>query len=154
MSAWLSFVAVAALAILSWVLYRRFASDRLSVFTERRRTSSRTVSRGEFVDGNRHLAVALAVTDSMFFFENSDLEASLDLQWVGEVEYDNELATGASVDTGKVLRLRCYSQTFEFVLPQNAVAQWEKALPARRLSDGVSPMVAAAAATRLAEAAQ
>ena len=93
------------------------------------------VSRGEFVDGNRHLAVALAVTDSTFFYENSDMQASLDLQWVREIEYDTELATGTAVAGGKALRLRCYSQTFEFVLPNDVVARWHMMMPPRRAAE-------------------
>jgi hypothetical protein len=103
----------------------------MPVQTERRRTTSRLVSRGEFVDGNRHLAVALAVTQSTFFYENSEMQASLDLEWVREIEYDTELATGGAVAHGNVLRLRSNSQTFEFVLPEDAVAAWRTTLPPR-----------------------
>jgi hypothetical protein len=123
--------AVVVLAFLGWNLYRRFGADRLAVFTEKRRTSSRMVSRGEFVDGNRHLEVALALTQSTFFYENSDMQASLDLDWVREIEYDNELMTGAAVQNGKVLRLRSNSQTFEFVLPNDVVPRWHMMLPPR-----------------------
>ena len=45
------------------------------------------------------------VTKSTLFYENNDMEASVDLQWVSEVEYDDGLATGAPVKGGKVLRL-------------------------------------------------
>jgi hypothetical protein len=124
-----------AVAVLGWNLYRRLGSDRIAKFIERRRTMSRMASRGEFVDGNRHLAVALAVTDSTFFYENTDMQASLDLQWVREIEYDTELATGLAVAGGKVLRLRCYSQTFEFVLPNDVVARWHMMLPPRRVAE-------------------
>jgi hypothetical protein len=135
MPTWILIVAIAALAVLGWMLYRRLGADRIAKFMERRRTTSRMVSRGEFVDGNRHLAVALAVTDSTFFYENSDMQASLDLQWVREIEYDTELATGTAVTGGKVLRLRCYSQTFEFVLPNDVVARWHMMMPPRRAAD-------------------
>jgi hypothetical protein len=135
MPTWLLIAAVVALAVLGWSLYRRLGSDRIAKFIERRRTTSRMVSRGEFVDGNRHLAVALAVTDSTFFYENSDMQASLDLQWVREIEYDNELTTGAAVTGGKVLRLRCYSQTFEFVLPNDVIARWHMMMPPRRVAE-------------------
>lgn len=113
-------------------LFRRFRADRLAELTDRRRATSRMVGRGEFVDGNRHLEVALALTDSTFFYENPDMEASLDLEWVQEVEYDSSLATGAAIPNGKVLRLRCHSQTFEFVLPPEMASRWSLALPARR----------------------
>jgi hypothetical protein len=132
MMALLTIVAVVAVAFLGWNLYGRFGIDRIAALNERRRETSRLVSRGEFVDGNRHLAVALAVTHSTFFYENSDMNASLDLHWVREIEYDSELATGLAVEGGKVLRLRSRSQTFEFVIPNDVVARWHMMLPPRR----------------------
>src|SRR5438034_9594726 len=102
----ISIAAVVAAIFLGWRLYRRVGADYIAQLNERRRATSRLVSRGEFVDGNRHLEVALAVTHSTLFYENRDMQASVDLQWVREIEYDNELATGSVVDGGKVLRLR------------------------------------------------
>jgi hypothetical protein len=139
MPTWFVIAAFIALAVLGWTLYRRIGADRIEKFMERRRKTARMVSRGEFVDGNRHLAVALAVTDSTFFYENSDMQASLDLQWVREIEYDTELATGGAVAGGKVLRVRSDSQTFEFVLPNDVVARWHMMMPPRR---AVVPAVA------------
>lgn len=132
MMIWISLLAVAAAAFLAWNLFQRFGSDRLAGFNERRRPTSRMVGRGEYVDGSRHLAVALAVTHETFFYENSDMQASLDLHWVREIEYDNELAMGTVVKGGKVLRLRSQSQTFEFVVPTESVARWHMMLPPRR----------------------
>jgi len=131
MMIWLTIAALIAVAALGLNLYRRIGSDRIGNFNERRRASSRMVSRGEFVDGNRHLAVALAVTESTFFYENSDMQASLDLQWVREIEYDTELGTGLVVNGGKVLRMRTSGQTFEFVLPNDVVPRWHMMLPPR-----------------------
>ena len=147
MLAWLSIASVVAVALLGWNLYRRFGTDRIAELTERRRGTSRMVSRGEYVDGNRHLAVALAVTQSAFFYENSDMQGSLDLQWVREIEYDTRLATGAAIAEGKVLRLRCYSQTFEFVLPNDVVPRWHLMLPPRRSMEPavIAPPLAAVA---------
>jgi hypothetical protein len=119
-------------AFLLFNLIKRLATDRIEVFNESRRGTSRLVSRGELVDGNRHLDVALALTDSAFIYENSDMQATLERIWIQEVEYENELSTGQPVGEGKVLRLRCSSKTFEFVLPREAVPQWELALPAHR----------------------
>ena len=146
MMPWLVLFAVIAAGFLGWNLYRRFGSDRILAFNEKRRESSRIVGRGELVDGNRHLEVALAVTQSTFFYENADMEASIDLQWVREIEYDTELSTGTTPATGKVLRLRSHSQTFEFVLPDDSVARWHMMLPPRRATDssiGVPQVVAA-----------
>lgn len=131
MQEWLLILAVVVVGVLGWNLFRRFGSDKLAEINDRRRPTSRLVSRGEFVDGSRHLAVALAVTKSTFFYENTDMNASVDLQWIQEIEYDTELSTGATVE-GKVLRLRSNSQTFEFVLPEATVSRWHLALPARR----------------------
>ena len=129
---WVSLAVVLVAAFLAWNLSRRLRADRLAAMSERRRAESRFVSRGEFVDGNRHLAVALALTNSTFFYENSDMEASIDLEWVREVEYDNELATGGMVAAGEVMRLRSDSQTFEFVVPSDTTERWHSVLPPRR----------------------
>ena len=126
--------AAAVIAVLSWNLFRRFTSDQLQVINDRRRPTSRIVSRGEFIDGSRRLEVALALTGTAFYYESSTVQASLDLEWIEEVDYDTNLATGRSITGGKVMRLRCHRQVFEFVLPSDASAAWETALPAGRRS--------------------
>lgn len=138
-------VAIVAIALLSWHLYRRFGADRILAFNEKRRATSRLVGRAELVDGNRHLDVAIAVTQSTFYYENADMQASIDLQFVREIEYDSELSTGTTPATGKVLRLRSHSQTFEFVLPDDVVARWHMMLPPRRTVEtaGIVPQVVA-----------
>lgn len=147
MMTWLTIAAVVVVALLGWNLYRRFGTDRIAAFNERRRAGSKIVSRGEYVDGNRHLDVALALTQSTLFYENSDMEASIDLEWVREIEYDTELATGLAIPEGRVLRLRSQSQMFEFVLPREHVTRWHMLLPPRRVSrTNITPPVAPVAA--------
>ncbi len=131
----LTIAAVVAVGILAWYLYGRFGVKRIAQLNEKRRSSSRLVSPGEFVDGNRHLQVALAVTHETLFYENPDMEASIDLHWVREIEYDTELATGTTPPSGKVLRLRTHSQAFEFVIPEDVVARWHMMLPPRRAAE-------------------
>jgi hypothetical protein len=126
-------IAGVAVAILTFSLFKRFAADRFDAFAARLRDSSRLVSRGELVDGNRHLAVALALTDASFIYESTDGQSSFDRKWIQEVEYENQLSTGQSVGDRKVLRLRCFSKTFEFVLSQQAIQQWQLILPAHRM---------------------
>jgi hypothetical protein len=138
----LSIAAVSVVLFLGWNLYRRLGADRIGALCETRRSASRIVSRGEFVDGNRHLEVALALTGTTFFYETADMQASLELQWVKEIEYDTHLATGNIATAGRVLRLRCYSQVFEFVLPNDVVPRWYMLLPPRRASSLVVPDVA------------
>jgi hypothetical protein len=123
---------VVVVAVLGWNLFRRFGSDRIGALMETRRATSRLVGRGELVDGNRHLDVALAVTQSTLFYENAKMQASVDLQWVREIEYDSVLATGAAPATGKVLRLRLDIRVLEFVIAADDMPRWHLALPARR----------------------
>jgi hypothetical protein len=144
MLSWLVLVALIVVGFLGWNLYRRFGADRIQALNDKRRAATRIVGRGEFVDGNRHMDVALAVTQSTFFYENADMQASLDLDWIREIEYDTELATGTTPATGKVLRLRSHSQTFEFVLPNDVVARWHMMLPPRR---AMAPLIEVPAAT-------
>jgi hypothetical protein len=144
---WYLMAAAVAVAVLVWSLSRRFASDRLQIFKDRRRPSSRLVSNGEFVDGNRHVPVALALTESSFFYENPDMEASIDLSAIREIEYANELATGAAIASGKVLRIRCHSQAFEFVLPEDVVSKWKLVLPSHGANVVMAPLMAGAAPT-------
>lgn len=129
---WTTIVALLALSSLGWMLRSHMSASRIEAITNRRRPTSRIVSSGEYVDGNRHLNVALALTKTDFHYENRDMQASFDLRQVREIEYDTRLATGHTVDNGNVLRIRCASQQFEFVLPKNVVERWHLMLPPRR----------------------
>lgn len=131
MLAWLTMAALVVVALLVWNLSKRVGSDRITELNDRRRATARLVGRGELVDGNRHIEVALAVTKSTLFYENADMQASIDLQWVREVEYVSQLITGSVVSTGRVMRLRSHSQTVEFVIPHDVVARWNAMLPPR-----------------------
>lgn len=125
-------VAAAVLVVLGLNLIKRFGSDRIQHFMDSRRASSRLVSRGELIDGSRHLLVSLALNGSAIYYENSDMQASLELQWVEEVEYEDDLVTGRYIGKGKILRLRCFSQAFEFLIPTAVLQQWKTMLPAHR----------------------
>jgi len=137
MLVWLSIAAAGVAAFLCWNLYRRFAVDRLEKFIAVRRPTSRMVSAAEFADGNRHLQVALAVTSSDLFYENADMQASIDLRFIREIEYDVSLSTGQPVPSGKVLRIRSSSQVFEFVIADNLVLRWQTALPPRGRNESI-----------------
>lgn len=141
MFAWLSIGGVVIVAALAWNLTRRFAADGIGRFKDSRRASSRLVSGAEFIDGSRHLPISLALNDRALYYENADMQASLDLDWIQEVEYENDLVTGQQVGHGKVLRLRCFSQVFEFIIPSDAVQQWQGVLPARRTHAAVADSV-------------
>jgi hypothetical protein len=142
---WISVVAVVVIALLCWTLYRHVGASRIDALLDKRRPTSRMVSSGELVDGSRHLKVALALTGTDLFYENADMEASLDLRWIREIEYDTRLATGHAVEGGRVLRIRCFSQVFEFVLPKDVVPRWHMMLPPRPRPQSLSETEVAAA---------
>jgi hypothetical protein len=131
MLVWLSVAALGVVASLCWILYRHIAASRIEALTNKRRATSRMVGSGEFVDGSRHLEVALALTNTDLFYENGQMQASLDLRWIREIEYDTRLATGHAVEGGKVLRIRSFSQVFEFIVPNDDLVRWHMMLPPR-----------------------
>jgi hypothetical protein len=123
---------VVAVAVLAVVYLKLRAKDTIDAALAKHRGSSKLVSRAEYVEGAEKIPVALALTDSSFFYENADLEASFDLDRLDEIEYDDDLATGAKLHAGcGVLRLRSHGATFEFVLEKGDCAKWEAALPRR-----------------------
>ncbi|HEY3052814.1 MAG TPA: hypothetical protein VGK04_05430 [Thermoanaerobaculia bacterium] len=130
-SVWLLIFAV-VIALLAWNLWKRLGADRMQRLNDVRRKTCRLVGIGELIDGSRHIPVALAVSNSTFYYENSEMRGSLELDSVQEVEYENELVTGQAVSHGRVLRLRCFSRVFEFILDNAAIPQWQAILPSVR----------------------
>jgi hypothetical protein len=133
---WIGVVTVAgivALAILIWLFIRARSSDQIEEFLAKRRANSKIATRAEFVEGLERMPVALALSDAGLSYENHDLQASLDLNRLEEVEYDDELVTGKEIEDAKVLRIRSHGQTFEFILDKGTADRWIAALPAKRL---------------------
>jgi hypothetical protein len=131
----LSVVGVLAVAVLTWFFIRTRSADLLEAMMAKRRGSSRLVSRAEFVEGMDHIPVALSLNDKSIQYENSDLEARLELDRIEEVEYDDELSFGKGIEHGQVLRLRSHGHAFEFIIDKSSAAQWQTALPPHRLND-------------------
>lgn len=128
-------VGVVVLVALVYLFLRVRTKDLLDETIKRRSATSRVCTRAEFVEGRERIPVALALTDDTIYYENPDLQASLELKQIDEVEYDDETATGQSVD-GKTLRLRAHGHTFEFVMDSNTARLWQTALPPHRLDEG------------------
>ncbi len=121
---------LAVVAVLVSVYLKLRRKDMLAAIMEKHRRESRLVSRAEYVEGAEKIPVALALTDDTFYYENEDLQASFELARIDEIEYDDELATGRSVQSGcRVLRLRSHGATFEFVLEPADCSKWLAALP-------------------------
>ena len=138
----LSVVGLIVLAVLVVVFLKVRQKDILSAMMEKRRPSSKLVTRAEYVEGAEAIPVVVALTDDTFFYENSDLEASFELNRIDEIEYADDLATGRHhAENAEVLRLRSHGTTFEFLLEKPECAKWRAALPARRLGSPVAQAV-------------
>jgi hypothetical protein len=127
-----SLIGAVIVAVLGWNLLRRFASDRIQRLMDGRRSSSRLVSRGEYIDEGRHVRVSLALNGAAFYYESAESKDSLDLEWVEEVEYGNDDVTGPIIGEARLMRLRCFDQPFEFLIPIDALHYWQAMLPAHR----------------------
>jgi len=125
-------IGVVVLAILIWLYFRLRSKDHVEEVLAKHRASARVCSRACLLEGMEQIPVALALTADAINYENRDLQASIDLSVIEEVEYDDETATGHTI-AGKVLRLRAHNHVFEFTLDLPAAKQWEAALPARRI---------------------
>ncbi len=121
------------LAVVLVAVYLKLrAKDRIDEHLAKLRGTSKLVSRAEYVEGAERMPVAIGLSDTAFFYENADLEASFDLDRLDEIEYDDDLTTGRSLTSGcRVLRLRSHGATFEFVLEKADCDKWMAALPAR-----------------------
>jgi len=128
----LTVIGVVVLAILVWVYFRMRSKDHVEQVLAKYKASARVCSRACLFEGMEQIPVALALTADAINYENRDLQASIDLSVIEEVEYDDETATGHTVP-GKVLRLRAHNHLFEFMLDLPSAKQWETALPARRI---------------------
>ena len=125
-------VGVVVLAVLTVIFLKVRQKDLTGAMMEKRRASSKIVSRADYVEGAEKIPVALSLTTDCLYYENPDLEASFELNRLDEIEYAEDLATGQEIGAScRVLRLRSHGATFEFVLDQVEAAKWAAALPAR-----------------------
>jgi hypothetical protein len=125
-------IGVVVLAILLWIFVRLRSKDRVDEVLAKHRSSASACSRANLVEGMEMIPVALVLTGDAIYYENTDIQASIELPLIEEVEYDDETGTGHGV-AGKVLRIRAHNHVFEFVLDMPSARQWETALPAKRI---------------------
>jgi hypothetical protein len=123
---------VAALAVLVWWYRRSRVNDAFEVILSRHRQTAKVSSRAELVDGRNHIPVALTLEQLSIYYENSDLDAMLDIDQIDEVEYGSDLLTGG-IATGAVLRLRAHGRAIEFVLDMATARRWSELLPPHRM---------------------
>jgi hypothetical protein len=130
----MTLIGLIVLAVMVVIFLKVRQKDLVAAFMEKRRPTSKLVSRADYVEGVEKIPVALSLSETALFYENPDLEASFDLDRIDEIEYSQDLSTGRSHDTEhEVLRLRSHGATFEFLLEKTDVNKWMAALPPRRL---------------------
>jgi hypothetical protein len=142
---WVGTVTVVGLVVLAgliWMFIRTRNKDLLEEIMNKRRPSSKIVSRAEYVNGLDRLPVAMSLTEDTFYYENPDLQALFELRMLDEIEYDDELATGKQLEHGcKALRLRSHGTTFEFILTPADAAKWAELLPPHRANEPAKKVV-------------
>jgi hypothetical protein len=127
-------LALVAVAALIWWYRRQRNDDALNGFMSKHRDTARICSRAELVDGRNHIPVALTLEPEQIYYENSDLDASLDIDHIDEVEYASDLLTGG-ISNGAVLRLRAHGRAIEFVLDMPSAEKWARLLPPHRMNE-------------------
>lgn len=125
-------VGVVVLVVLIWFLVRLRGKDHVEEVLAKHRGTARVCSRACLLEGMEQIPIALVLTAEAIDYENADMQASIELPLIEEIEYDDETATGHTV-AGKVLRLRAHNHVFEFTLDLATAKQWEAAMPARRI---------------------
>lgn len=129
----ISLVGLVVVAALIFLFFRTRRYDQIAAMMEKRKQSSKLVSKADYATGVERMPVALALTADAVYYENPDLEASLELPRIDEVEYDDELTTGKSIEQGsRVLRIRSHGTPFEFVMSAADATRWQHALPPRQ----------------------
>lgn len=129
MSAIVTVVALAVLAVLVVVYLRLRQGDVLGALMEKRRASSKLVTRAQYVEGREQVAVVLSMTADTIYYDSPDMDASFELSRIDEVEYTDDLATGRDVHGCRVLRLRSHGAMFEFLLSKADADKWAAVLP-------------------------
>ncbi len=128
----ITLVGLVVLAALIWVFLRLRSGDRVQEVLEKNRSTARACTRANLLEGMAQIPVALVLTADTLFYENRDLQASIEVPMIEEVEYDDETATGHTV-AGKVLRIRAHNHAFEFMMDLPTARTWEAVMPARRV---------------------
>ncbi|HEY2092271.1 MAG TPA: hypothetical protein VGJ81_10295 [Thermoanaerobaculia bacterium] len=124
-------LAIIAIAALAWTIHRR--RDDVRFAAAEHSPGARLVSHAHLIDGRNHIPVALTLGQQQILYGNADLDASIDIVQIDEVEYGSDLVTGGIAD-GAVLRLRSHGRATEFLLDMAAATKWSLLLPPHRLS--------------------
>jgi hypothetical protein len=138
-------VGLVVLAVLVVIFMKLRQTDHLTALMDKRKGSSRLVTRAEYVEGREQVPVALSLSADTLYYESPDMEASFELSRLDEVEYTDDLATGRDVHGCRVLRLRSHGAAFEFLLAKTDCDKWMAALPPRTYGSQPAPTATAQA---------
>ena len=128
--------ALAAVSVggLVWWYRRLRATDQMTEMMSHTDPDAMVASRAQLIDGANHIPVALTLDPTRITYRNADLDASIDIRQIDEVEYGSDLVTGGIAD-GAVLRLRAHGRAIEFVLDSAAADRWCHRLPPHRMNE-------------------
>src|SRR5947207_15975251 len=89
-------VGLAVLVALIVLFLRIRMQDLVEEHVKRRSAGSRVCTRADFVEGRERIPVALQPTDDTIYYENPDLQASLEPDRIDEVDNEDATAKGQS----------------------------------------------------------
>lgn len=129
-------IALAALAVIGaitvvWMIHRRRDEALFAIASAR--PDARLVSHAHLIDGRNHIPVALTLAPLQILYGNADLDATIELKQIDEVEYGSDLVTGGIAE-GAVLRLRSHGRATEFILDMASADRWSTLLPPHRMT--------------------
>jgi hypothetical protein len=127
----LAVLAALAIVTVAWLIHRR--RDEALFATATARPGALLVSHAHLIDGRNHIPVALTLDNKQILYGNTDLDASIDIVQIDEVEYGSDLVTGGIAD-GAVLRLRSHGRATEFLLDMASANRWSALLPPHRMT--------------------
>lgn len=127
---------VAAVVLLRWFV-RLWLGDPTGSGMLRMATASPLSSPAKLIDGVHDIPVALSLHGGRVRYENAELDASIDVHDIDEIEYGSDLMTGG-IAAGALLRLRSHGRAFEFVLDVTAAERWSRRLPPHGLERAAS----------------
>lgn len=127
-------IAVVVIAGLVFWFRRSQEQNRFEAVMKRAAAKAGMCSRAELIDGANHIPVALSLDANQINYESADLDGSIDIGRIDEVEYESGLVSGGHL-AGSVLRLRSHGRMFEFVLDPAAATLWSQHLPAHKMNE-------------------
>lgn len=126
----LAALAIILVAAVVWMIHHRRDEARFAAAAAR--PGAMIVSHAQLIDGRNHIPVALTLGRQQILYGNADLDASIDIVQIDEVEYGSDLVSGGIAD-GAVLRLRSHGRATEFILDMAAANRWSALLPPHRM---------------------